>query len=64
MLYEVITELQTRYADLIDFRPEGYGVDKAWRQVIYLPEDATLDLLEQRRITSYNVCYTKLLRAG
>ncbi len=41
-------ELQTRYADLIDFRPEGYGVDKAWRQVIYLPEDATLDLLEQR----------------
>ncbi|MCB1127464.1 MAG: hypothetical protein KDM81_13295, partial [Verrucomicrobiae bacterium] len=41
-------ELQTSYADLIDFRPEGYGVDRNWRQVIFLPEDARLDLLEQR----------------
>lgn len=41
-------ELKQRYAGLIDFRPEGYGVDKAWADVIYLPEDAHLDVHEQR----------------
>ncbi|MEW6678945.1 MAG: hypothetical protein AB1421_13575 [Pseudomonadota bacterium] len=41
-------DLQARYADLIDFRPEGYGVDKAWQNVIYLRESAHLDLLEQK----------------
>lgn len=41
-------ELQTRYADLIDFLPEGYGVDKTYPDVIYLPEDACLEVHEQK----------------
>jgi hypothetical protein len=41
-------EMRERYAELIDFRPEGYGVDRRFKEVIYLPEDARLDMLEQR----------------
>ncbi|MBI5331653.1 MAG: hypothetical protein HZB71_13710 [Betaproteobacteria bacterium] len=41
-------EMKARYADLIDFRPEGYGVDRSFKDVVYLPEDARLDMLEQR----------------
>jgi len=43
-----LTEMRERYAELIDFRPEGYGVDRRFKEVIYLPEDARLDMLEQR----------------
>ncbi|MBM4181840.1 MAG: hypothetical protein FJ209_09875 [Betaproteobacteria bacterium] len=41
-------EMEERYADLIDFRPEGYGVDRSRKEVLYLPEDARLDMHEQR----------------
>ncbi len=44
----IIAEMRGRYADLIDFRPEGHGVDRTYKEVIYLPEDARLDMLEQR----------------
>jgi hypothetical protein len=36
------------YGDMIDFRSEGYGVDRLYRDIIYLPEDAHLDLLAQQ----------------
>ncbi|NNM66439.1 MAG: hypothetical protein HKM06_00355 [Spirochaetales bacterium] len=34
--------------DQVDVRPEGYAVDKTWPQLIYIPEDATIDLEEQK----------------
>jgi hypothetical protein len=43
-----IAEMRERYADLIDFRPEGYGIDRTHKEVIYVPEDARLDMVEQR----------------
>jgi len=41
-------ELAQRLGEQIDFRPEGYGVDRTWPDVVYLPEDAHLDVHEQR----------------
>ena len=41
-------EMRDLYGDLIEFRHEGYGVDRLFRDVIYLREDAHLDILEQR----------------
>ncbi len=35
-------------ADRMDVLPEGYGVDKRWPDIIYLPETASLDLRAQR----------------
>ena len=32
------------YASFIDIKPEGYGVDKTWPSVIYIPEDARAKL--------------------
>ncbi len=43
-----MAELRERYGEIIDFRPEGHGVDKRHPQVVYLPMDAHLDLLGQR----------------
>jgi hypothetical protein len=33
-----------RYIDLIDVKPEGYAVDKRFDNIIYLPEDAHIEL--------------------
>ncbi len=35
------------YAGLMDVKPEGYGVDKTFPQVVYVPEDALFDLHKQ-----------------
>ncbi|MDR3456698.1 MAG: hypothetical protein P4N60_04590 [Verrucomicrobiae bacterium] len=35
------------YGGLMDLKPEGYGVDKQYPQVIYVPEDALFDLHKQ-----------------
>ncbi len=43
-----LAELRERYGELIEFRPEGYGVDRQYRDIVYVPEDAHMDLLEQR----------------
>lgn len=40
-------EVSKLYADLMDVHPEGYGVDKKFPQVIYVPEDAAFNLLQQ-----------------
>ena len=42
-----IAELRARYADLIEFQPEGHGIDRRHADIVYLPEDAHLDLLGQ-----------------
>ncbi len=35
------------YGDLMDVQPEGYGIDKTYPNIIYLPSDAHIDLHEQ-----------------
>lgn len=41
-------DMQRLYADHIDFRPEGHGIDKRYPQIIYVPEDTHMDLQEQQ----------------
>ncbi len=36
-----------RYGDLMDVRPEGYGVDKRFPDILYVPENARFDLHHQ-----------------
>ena len=76
MLYEVITELNARMPEEGGFYlwikkafGDLHGYTAAWAywlsNIVWLP--TVLPLAEQRvreprRITSYNVCYTKLLR--
>jgi hypothetical protein len=33
-----------RYGSLIDVRPEGYGIDRRFANIIYLPEDARVEV--------------------
>jgi phosphoenolpyruvate carboxykinase (diphosphate) len=35
------------YASFIDVKPEGYGVDKTWPSIIYIPEDAQAKLSQR-----------------
>lgn len=41
------SELLYKYADILNLQPEGYAIDKAQPQVLYIPEDASIDLLKQ-----------------
>ena len=43
-----MAELRTLYGDLIAFQADGHGIDRQHPEIVYLPEDAHLDLLEQR----------------
>jgi len=36
-----------RYIELIDVQPEGYAIDKSYKDIIYLPEDASIELNSQ-----------------
>jgi hypothetical protein len=40
-------EMVSRHSDLMEFRPEGYGVDKRFPDILYVPEDARFDLHKQ-----------------
>ena len=35
------------YEDFIDIQPDGYGIDRNHSEIIYIPEDAKVTLLEQ-----------------
>ena len=37
-----------RYIDRIDVKPEGYAVDKNFSSIVYIPEDARIELNTQR----------------
>ena len=37
-----------RYADRLEVMPEGYAVDKKFRDIIYIPEDSRIELNSQR----------------
>jgi hypothetical protein len=41
-------DLVTRNGDLMDLQPEGYGIDKRFPQVIYVPQALRMDLNAQR----------------
>jgi len=41
-------EVSSVYRDQIDFKPEGYGVDKKYPEIVYVPEDARFDLDKQK----------------
>ncbi len=43
-----LADMQRLYGDAIDFKPEGYGIDRKYKSVVYLPEDAEIQLLDQR----------------
>lgn len=37
-------DLKKNYSDIIDFKPSNYGIDKEHSEVIYIPENAVVDL--------------------
>lgn len=41
-------DLVARYGDIMDLQPEGYGIDKRFPQILYVPQDLRMDLLAQR----------------
>jgi hypothetical protein len=41
------TEVAKLFAELMDLQPEGYGIDKKFPEVFYVPEDAHFDLQKQ-----------------
>jgi hypothetical protein len=40
-------EVTSLYSHLMDLKPEGYGVDKKYPDILYVPEDARFDLHKQ-----------------
>jgi len=40
-------EIRERYSDLIDFQESGYGIDKRFPEVFYIPENARADMRSQ-----------------
>jgi hypothetical protein len=40
-------EMATSYQGLMDLRPEGYGVDRRFPDILYVPENARFDLHKQ-----------------
>ncbi len=41
------TEVLEKYGSLMDVRPEGYGVDREYPDILYVPEDVAFDLNAQ-----------------
>jgi len=41
------SEMSVLYRDLMDVHPEGYGIDKKYKNIIYIPEDALFNIFEQ-----------------
>ena len=42
------TEVASLFGDLMDVKPEGYGVDKRFPELLYVPETAQFDLNRQQ----------------
>lgn len=40
-------DLVKNYSDIIDFKPEGYGIDKNFDSIIYIPETSNIELNKQ-----------------
>ncbi|MCA9191868.1 MAG: hypothetical protein KDB03_08900 [Planctomycetales bacterium] len=46
--HRTFDDIQRDYSDFIDCRPEGYGVDRFYDRLIYIPEDSHASLHDQR----------------
>jgi hypothetical protein len=46
-LGHTFAEVAELYGDMMDVKPEGYGIDKKFPEIIYIPHDAHFDLLTQ-----------------
>ncbi|MBN1926033.1 MAG: hypothetical protein JW798_09365, partial [Prolixibacteraceae bacterium] len=40
-------EMVKMYGDIMEVKPEGYAIDKNFNDIIYVPENATFDLMDQ-----------------
>ena len=40
-------EMVGLYGDLMHIRPEGYGIDRKFERILYIPEDAEFNIFEQ-----------------
>ncbi len=43
-----IEEVFQLYAELMDIQPEGYGIDKRFPNIVYVPQNAEFDLITQK----------------
>ncbi len=50
----VFADVAREYSSFIDIQPNGYGIDRIWPDVIYIPEDAKASLIERRIKWTYN----------
>ena len=41
-------DMVARYGELMDLKPEGYGIDRRFPQVVYVPQALRMDLIAQR----------------
>jgi phosphoenolpyruvate carboxykinase (diphosphate) len=46
-LGHTFAEVASRYGEMMDVKPEGYGVDKKFPEILYVPHDAHFDLNTQ-----------------
>ena len=44
---QTFAEISRLFSDIMEVRPEGYGVDRTYSDIIYVPGDARLDLNRQ-----------------
>ncbi len=44
---QTFAEISRLFSDLMDVKPEGYGVDKRFPSILYIPEDAAIELQDQ-----------------
>ncbi len=44
---QTFAEISRLFSDIMDIRPEGYGVDRKYNDIIYVPEDAHIELDRQ-----------------
>ncbi|MFP4179910.1 MAG: hypothetical protein ACLFSA_07620 [Spirochaetaceae bacterium] len=55
-------EIKTYLGDSVEVRPEGYGVDRNYPNIIYLPEDAVIDLDYQKAFWKDDIGGSRELR--
>ncbi len=46
-------EVIENYGSMMDLHPEGYGTDKEWPDIVYVPEDVSIDLTRQEVCWEY-----------
>ena len=49
--FETVSKL---YGDIMDIQPEGYGIDKKYPEVIYIPLDVRMNVQEQKITWQHN----------